>query len=91
MRKTSMFKHNRNVKGQSTVEYIVLVTAVVGCIILFMNGSGSPFQKKVNEALTTTAEGMASRAEALDKSHPEEKGKDTTLIGANASAHPFKL
>lgn len=65
------YKAARGNSGQSTVEYIVLVTAVIGTIILFMNGPNSVFQKKVNTTLDTATEGMTNRASALDNSHPQ--------------------
>jgi uncharacterized protein (UPF0333 family) len=43
----------RNKKGQSTLEYILLVTAVVIILIAFVAGPASPFKKAVNTTLWT--------------------------------------
>lgn len=36
-------------KGQSTLEYIILVTAIIVVIIALVMGSNSPFSKGVND------------------------------------------
>ena len=48
----------RQRKGQSTVEYIVLVTAVIGTAIAFLIAPSSPFKNKVNAVMTTSTEQM---------------------------------
>jgi len=58
-------KRMRAHKGQSTVEYILLVTAVVGVIILFASGSGSLFQTRLNSVFTTTTQDMLNVASHL--------------------------
>ena len=45
-------------KGQSTVEYLLVVTAVTGVIILFTTGSESPFKKRLTNVLTETTSDM---------------------------------
>lgn len=53
-------------KGQSTVEYILLVTAVIGVIYLFTNkGDNAPFKQKLNSTLNTTADTMLNMADRL--------------------------
>ncbi|MBI4308984.1 MAG: class III signal peptide-containing protein [Candidatus Omnitrophica bacterium] len=54
-------------KGQSTVEYIVLVTAVLAVAILFMvsGGGNSPFQSKLNSTLSTVTDQMTNMANRL--------------------------
>ena len=54
--------------GQSTVEYILLFTAVVGILIAFLIGPASPFQRKVNETLSAGTEGMQDMAKRLKRS-----------------------
>jgi Flp pilus assembly pilin Flp len=44
-------------KGQSTVEYILLVTAVIGVIILFTS-NGGPFQTGLNSVFNSTTQDM---------------------------------
>lgn len=41
-----MSKKNR--KGQSTLEYIILITAVIAVILTLVFSSGSPFRKGMN-------------------------------------------
>jgi hypothetical protein len=55
-------------KGQSTVEYILLVTAVVAVIILFTTGKNSPFQQRLNSVFNTTTQGMLNAANTLANS-----------------------
>ena len=46
-------------KGQSTVEYILLVTAVTLVIILFTTGKGpGTFQNSINQVLNTATQDM---------------------------------
>lgn len=57
-------------RGQSTVEYIVLVTAVLGTAILFLNGSNSPFRAKLNETLGGVTNSMGDMGTRLSDSTP---------------------
>ena len=54
--------------GQSTVEYILLVTAVIGTIILFTTGNNAAFKQKLNNTITTTSDGMVNMAVRLTNS-----------------------
>ena len=54
--------------GQSTVEYILLFTAVVGILIAFLINPSSPFKTKVNETLQAGTDGMVDMANRLRKS-----------------------
>ncbi len=56
-------------KGQSTVEYVILVAAVLFVIIWFLTGTGSPFRSAFNRALTQGSEGMEEIANSLRRSH----------------------
>lgn len=53
-------------KGQSTVEYIILVTAVVAVIIFFVVNPGSPFRTKVNDTLGNATDAMSNMAGRLN-------------------------
>jgi uncharacterized protein YpmB len=53
-------KHKR--KGQSTVEYIILVTAVIIVAIFFLTSSTGPFQKQLNSTMTTATSQMDNMA-----------------------------
>jgi Flp pilus assembly pilin Flp len=52
-------------KGQSTVEYILLVTAVVLVIVLFTTGNGSLFQQRLNTVFNQTTQDMVNVATLL--------------------------
>ena len=55
-------------KGQSTVEYILLVTAVLGVIIFLTVNTKtgtSPFQQKLITTVNTTMNGMEAEANKL--------------------------
>ena len=58
-------KHMRAHKGQSTVEYILLVTAVLAVIILFTTGNNSVFQQRLNSVFNTTTQDMLNVASRL--------------------------
>jgi len=63
-----MFKNlNRRKKGQSTLEYIILVTGVVVILILFLKKDG-PFQTAYNSTLSTGTDGMNNMANFLRSS-----------------------
>ncbi|MDO8675286.1 MAG: hypothetical protein Q7K71_04115 [Candidatus Omnitrophota bacterium] len=51
-------------KGQSTVEYILLVTAVIAVIILF-TGPGGAFRNKLSDTINKTTDGMEDMANRL--------------------------
>jgi len=52
-------------KGQSTVEYILLVTAVVTVVILFTTGQGNIFQTRLNSVFNSTTQDMLNVASRL--------------------------
>jgi len=53
-------------KGQSTVEYILLVTAVIAVVVLFTTGRGSgTFQNGLNKVFNTTTQDMLNVASRL--------------------------
>ncbi len=52
------------IKGQSTVEYILLVTAVIAVIITF-TGPGGVFQTKLTNTIDKTTDGMGNMADRL--------------------------
>ena len=54
-------------KGQSTVEYILLVTAVVAVIVIFTTGNKSAFQQNLNSVLNTTSQDMLNAATYLQQ------------------------
>ena len=68
-----MLKRNTKVrkkrKGQSTVEYIILVAAVLAALIMFLRPGGI-FQTAFNDTLRTATNGMEDMAERLRTSRP---------------------
>lgn len=57
----------RTRKGQSTVEYILLVTAVLAVVILFTTGNKSPFQQNLNSVFNSTSQDMLNVASYLQQ------------------------
>ncbi len=69
------FKKAREQSGQSTIEYIILVTAVIGVIILFMSGNNNLFQAKLNSTLGETVNQIKSKGTDLADSHATPTGQ----------------
>ena len=65
-----MFKLLRKIKGQSTLEYIVMVTAVIAVLLIFLNPTSGIFASRVNETLDTATNTMTNMATRLSTSHP---------------------
>jgi hypothetical protein len=61
--------HIKNKRGQSTVEYILLVTAVVAVMILFTTSQSGPLQTTLNTTLGTATDQMGHMSDAFAKSH----------------------
>ncbi len=59
-----MFLRKRQ-KGQSTVEYIVLVTAVIVIIIAFVVSPAGPFATRMNKSLDTVTNAAEVKANDL--------------------------
>jgi len=57
----------RKKKGQSTVEYIILVAAVIGALIVFLP---TTFQGAFNATLKSGTNGMEDMANRLADSRP---------------------
>lgn len=57
----------RKKKGQSTVEYIILVAAVIGALIIFLPGT---FRNSYNAALMSGTDGMEDMGTRLSTSRP---------------------
>ena len=62
-------KTGKKKKGQSTVEYIILVAAVLAALIIFLRPGGI-FQNAFNETLQTGTTGMENMAGRLAASRP---------------------
>ena len=59
----------RQKRGQSTVEYIILVSAVVAVVIVFIAGNNSIFKQKINSVYNTVYSDIDERATVLQGSH----------------------
>jgi len=57
-------------KGQSTLEYIILVTGVVAILIAFLTSDQSPFRQAYNNTLRSATNGMENMANRLQQSRP---------------------
>ena len=70
-----MFKMNKLLscpkkkKGQSTIEYVLLVTGVIVVLLVFLGKNGI-FQKAFNSTLATGTNGMENMAARLAGSRP---------------------
>ena len=53
-------------KGQSTVEYIILVTAVIAVIIVFVNSNSSLFRRSLNDSYDAATGAMTNMGQRLD-------------------------
>ena len=59
----------RNKKGQSTLEYIILVAGIIAVLMLFLRPGGT-LRAAYNEALVQGTNGMINMAERLRESRP---------------------
>ncbi len=59
-------KHSGMTKsGQSTVEYMLMVAAVIAVGIIFTTGDNSPFRTRLNSTMDITTNGMTNVANRL--------------------------
>ncbi len=57
-------KRSRKRKGQSTVEYLVVVAGVIAALIVFL-APGGPFNTEFGKALNAGTDGMVNMANRL--------------------------
>ena len=67
LKRDIMLKPQKKKKGQSTVEYIILVAAIIGALIIFLPGV---FTTAFNAALASGTNGMENMADRLSVSRP---------------------
>ena len=60
--------NNKKKKGQSTLEYIILVTGVIAILIVFLNPNGGIFTKAFNTTLEEGTNGMQDMSNRLKSS-----------------------
>ena len=76
----------KNKRGQSTVEYILLVTAVVAVMIVFATSQNGGIQGQLGSVLNTAANEMNTQMGILDGSHSSPAGGNGTpgySVGVN--------
>ncbi len=66
----------RHGSGQSTVEYILLATAVIGAMIFFTTSDSSPFKSRLGSTLNTAANSIGGISNRLSRS---EEGSNTSI------------
>ena len=61
--------HIKNRKGQSTVEYVLLVTAVIAVMVAFATSKSTGLQGQLNSSLTNVVGDLGNMANTLADSH----------------------
>jgi len=59
----------KNKRGQSTVEYVLLMTAVVAVIIAMVTSNKTGLQKQLNGTLDTAVNDISTMGDVLSNSH----------------------
>ena len=72
----------KNKTGQSTVEYILLMTAVVAVIIALVAGNNSQFRGTLTNTLNIAVSDMGVGVDALSNSHAP------ATVASNATGAP---
>jgi len=67
-----MLKILRKRTGQSTIEYIVLVTGVIALLIIFLQPNTGIFSRSLNRTLVYGTNGMEDMANRLAKSRYDQ-------------------
>gem|GEM_PF-5958351 len=52
-------------KGQSTVEYLLLVTSVLAVVIFFLISNNAPYQAQLNATYTTATDEASNATQRL--------------------------
>jgi hypothetical protein len=66
-------------KGQSTVEYIVLVTAVIGVTIAFLLSPASPFRQTLTNSMNNMTKQIGNMTDRLTDSTEASDPADTPI------------
>ena len=81
--------HKINKRGQSTVEYILLVAAVIAVMVAFTTNSGTGVQKQLNITLDTAANQMSDVAGRLSDSEAGTNASSTYV--SNYTVNPQQV
>ena len=73
--------HIKNKRGQSTVEYVLLVTAVLVVIIAFVSTKNGGFQGQLNSSLNAVASDINSMGDKLSSSHLSTTAPSGDTVG----------
>ena len=65
----------RQNSGQSTVEYILVVTAVIAVMIFFLTSNNAGLRGKLNSTVDTAANNIGNMSDRLDRSHAASNGQ----------------
>lgn len=60
----------KNRKAQSTLEYIILIAAVIAVMLIFLAGENSPFRSALNSTLEDATNSMSEMSGRLGDSRP---------------------
>ncbi len=71
-----MFRKMKTKSGQSTVEYILLATAVIGAMIFFTTGNNSALQGRLGNTLNSATDSIGNISNRLSKS---QEGSNTSV------------
>lgn len=67
-----MVKAKNRKKGQSTLEYIILVTGVIAILLIFLNPTTGVFNNRFNATLGDATGSMQNMARRLNASYPNQ-------------------
>ena len=74
----------KNKKGQSTVEYVLLMTAVVAVIIAMVTSNKSGLQSQLNSTLNSAISTVGTMSDRLAASEPASaNGNATNPVSLN--------
>jgi Flp pilus assembly pilin Flp len=74
----------KNKRGQSTVEYVLLVTAVLAAIIAFVSTKGTGLQAQMNTTLNQATSDIGDMGNRLTSAHGESQlGSASPEINVN--------
>jgi len=62
----------KNKKAQSTLEYVILIAAVIAVMLLFLGTPGSPFRSALDNVLNETSQGMEDMSGRLADSRGDQ-------------------